>query len=162
MKHGAESIAVDGNLPRRSFFKEHFMDFAMLVYQTVYIGVVCENLEDIQGNTWGNARSPHRVAMSSRSVAFWASVKRHAFCVQRQRTSNSESSHGNHHIIFQQTVPLCHVFFVVCINPLVHHLKQRPQKTCWRLASWSDPFFLQKLENTCKQFRQTLDQELQC
>ena len=116
----------------------------MLVYQTVYIGVVCENLEDIQGNTWGNARSPHRVAMSSRSVAFWASVKRHAFCVQRQRTSNSESSHGNHHIIFQQTVPLCHVFFVVCINPLVHHLKQRPQKTCWRLASWSDPFFFCK------------------
>lgn len=30
------------------------------------------------------------------------------------------------------------------------------------LASWADPGFLQKLVNTCKQFRQTLDQELQC
>lgn len=114
--------------------------FAMLVYQTVYIGVVCENLEDIQGNTVGKCMEIRIGLPYHRGSSEAARILRQRQIVQLWEFPWESPTH-----LPTNSAPVPRFFCFVCINPLVHHLKQNSlQKHGWRLASWTDPVFFAK------------------
>lgn len=108
-----------------------------------------------RGEMHGN---PHRVAISSGLQWSGTHFAAETNCPTLRVPMGITNSSSN------KQCP-CATFLLFCLHQSIGSSPEtkQPPKTwlAFGKLDWSG-FFLQKLVNTCKQFRQTLDQELQC